>query len=296
MAAPPLGVFVGLSTLDVVHHVEARPAADQKTTATAQFVAAGGPAANAAVTFAGLGGRAVLVTALGRSPIAAVIRADLERHAVTIVDAAQDLDADAPVSSVAVTRSTGARSVVGIDATALRVRRAPELSELLSGADVVLVDGHHPVLAEAATDAAVAPVVVDAGRWKPTMRVLLPRAQAVIASADFRVPGTTDSETTARALLEQGVPIVITTHGGEPIRWWHHGERATVPPPRVQAVDTLGAGDVFHGAYCYFACQPGSDVPTRIGRAAAVAALKCETPGPRDWLHRLPELLTTMRG
>ncbi|MCI2416359.1 PfkB family carbohydrate kinase [Saccharopolyspora sp. K220] len=295
MAVPPCGIFVGLSTLDVVHHVDARPAANQKTTATAQFVAAGGPAANAAVTFAGLGGRAVLVTAIGRSPIAAVIRADLESHAVTIVDAAEDLTADAPVSAVAVTRSTGARSVVGMDTTALQVQHAPELSELVGDADVVLVDGHHPVLADAAINAASAPVVVDAGRWKPTMRALLPRAETVIASADFRVPGSTSSETTAHALLDQGVPTVITTHGGEPVRWWHQADHGTVLPPSIQAVDTLGAGDVFHGAYCYFACQPGSTVPTRIEHAAAVAALKSETPGPRAWLQRLPELLSNRR-
>jgi sugar/nucleoside kinase (ribokinase family) len=293
--APPRGVFVGLTTLDVVHHVDARPAADQKTTATAQFVAAGGPAANAAVAFAGLGGAAVLVTAIGRSAIGEAIRADLRAHSVTVVDAAADRTADAPVSAVAVTPSTGERSVVGIDATALQVYEAPDLADVLDPADVVLLDGHHPVLAEAALKAASAPVVVDAGRWKPAMRSLLPRAQVVIASADFRVPDAPTAETTAQALLDLGIPTVITTHGGAPIHWWHHDDRGTVSPPRVQAVDTLGAGDVFHGAYCYFVLQPGADLPTSIEHAAAVAALKCETPGPREWLRRLPGLLATIR-
>ncbi|MEU5846704.1 PfkB family carbohydrate kinase [Saccharopolyspora shandongensis] len=290
MAAPPRGVFVGLTTLDVVHHVDARPAADQKATAAAQFVAAGGPAANAAVTFAGLGGEAVLVTAIGRSPVAAVIRADLAACSVTVVDAAEDRTADAPVSAVAVTRDTGERSVVGIDAAALQVHEAPDLAELVGSADIVLLDGHHAVLAEAAADAASAPIVVDAGRWKPAMRPLLPRAEAIIASADFRVPGAPTTDATAHALVDQGVPTVITTHGGGPVRWWHDGDHGAVPPPRIQAVDTLGAGDVFHGAYCFFACEPGSGIPARIERAAAVAALKCETPGPRAWLQRLPEL------
>lgn len=289
-APPPRGVFVGLTTLDVVHHVDARPAADQKATATAQFVAAGGPAANAAVTFAGLGGEAVLITAIGRSPIAAAIRADLESCSVRVVDAAEDRTDDAPVSAVAVTRGTGERSIVGIDTTALQVQRAPEMSELADAADIVLLDGHHPVLAEAAANAASAPVVVDAGRWKQAMGPLLPRAQVIIASADFRVPGSETSEATARALVDRGLPTVITTHGDAPVRWWHRGEHGTVRPPDIQAVDTLGAGDVFHGAYCFFACQAESDVPTRIERAAAVAALKCETPGPRAWLQRLPEL------
>src|SRR5690625_5980424 len=65
----PRGVFAGLATLDVIHRVDASPGPDEKVTALSQFVAAGGPAANAAVTFAALGGHAVLLTALGRSPI-----------------------------------------------------------------------------------------------------------------------------------------------------------------------------------------------------------------------------------
>src|SRR5690625_5828251 len=70
----PRGVFAGLATLDVIHRVDASPGPDEKVTALSQFVAAGGPAANAAVTFAALGGHAVLLTALGRSPIARTIR------------------------------------------------------------------------------------------------------------------------------------------------------------------------------------------------------------------------------
>jgi hypothetical protein len=63
----PVGVFVGLATLDVIHRIAKAPAVNEKITSTAQFVAAGGPAPNAAVTFAGLGGDAILVTALGGS-------------------------------------------------------------------------------------------------------------------------------------------------------------------------------------------------------------------------------------
>ena len=55
----PVGVFVGLATLDVIHRIAKAPAVNQKVTSTAQFVAAGGPAANAAVTFAALGGDAI---------------------------------------------------------------------------------------------------------------------------------------------------------------------------------------------------------------------------------------------
>ena len=73
----PVGVFVGLATLDVIHRISGPPDVNEKVTATEQFVAAGGPAANAAVTFAALGGDAILVTALGDGPVADLIRSDL---------------------------------------------------------------------------------------------------------------------------------------------------------------------------------------------------------------------------
>jgi sugar/nucleoside kinase (ribokinase family) len=71
------GLFVGLATLDVVHTVAAPVGPNEKAVATRQDVAAGGPAANAAVTFAALGGRATLVTALGRHPLAGAAAEEL---------------------------------------------------------------------------------------------------------------------------------------------------------------------------------------------------------------------------
>lgn len=60
------GLFAGLATLDIVSHVDRAPGPDEKVTATWQLVAAGGPALNAAVTFAALGGHALLLTASAR--------------------------------------------------------------------------------------------------------------------------------------------------------------------------------------------------------------------------------------
>ncbi|MDQ6936225.1 MAG: sugar kinase, partial [Actinomycetota bacterium] len=77
MDATLRGLFAGLTTVDVVHRLERLPGPDEKVTAARQDVVAGGPAANAASTFAGLGGVATLVTGLGRHPLAAAARADL---------------------------------------------------------------------------------------------------------------------------------------------------------------------------------------------------------------------------
>jgi sugar/nucleoside kinase (ribokinase family) len=287
----PIGVFVGLATLDVIHRITRAPAVNQKITSTAQFVAAGGPAANAAVTFAGLGGDAILVTALGDDPVAALVRADLAAYGVSVVDAATGTTRAVPVSAVSVVESTGDRSVVSLDAVNSDASPPGHLGDLVAAADVVLVDGHHPLIALAAVRHAAtrdSTVVVDAGRWKPVMSDIVPHATDVVCSNDFRVPGAETSESTAAALVRSGVRTVVSTHGGDPVEWWSDGESGSVPVEPVVVVDTLGAGDAFHGAYSYFSTQIERSVSERIDRSARVAALRCSVVGPRAWLGQLP--------
>lgn len=73
----PQGLFVGLCTVDVIQLVDHVPSSDEKLTAREQVVAAGGPAANAAVTFSHLGGGARLLTGIGSHPLGVAAAADL---------------------------------------------------------------------------------------------------------------------------------------------------------------------------------------------------------------------------
>jgi sugar/nucleoside kinase (ribokinase family) len=287
----PVGIFVGLCTLDVVHEVERLPATDEKVTASAQSVAAGGPATNAAVVFAALGGEPSLVTAVGRGVLADAVRADLAGCGVALVDSAAEQQDIVPASSISVLRGTGERSVVSVDAGLVKIGTAPYLTQLMQSAQVVLADGHHATLAEATARAHAdtsVPLVVDAGRWRPGIAALLPRADAVVCSAAFRVPGTTDPEASARALVADSVPTVALTDGAGPVRWWTAGRAGSVLPPAVDAVDTVGAGDALHGAYAYgIAAAPSSSVPARLEFAVQVASLKCRYRGTRTWLAEL---------
>lgn len=289
----PAGVFAGLATLDVISRVSRMPEENEKITATRQFVAAGGPAANAAVTFAALGGTATLITTLGSGQIARMIADELALVGVRVVDVAPELADAASVSSVVVTESTGDRAVIGGDAAAVDAPApAPGvLSDVLDDADVVLLDGHHPRIAAAVLDAAPAglPTVLDAGRWKPVMSVLVPGMTDIVASADFRAPGAADSTATAEWILGQGAPVVVTTAGRGPVRWWTDGVSGEVQVPRVDAVDTLGAGDVFHGAYA-FAAATRAGIRSRISFAASVAATRCAHVGPRSWLRAIAQI------
>jgi len=108
----PVGVFAGLSTLDVIQLVERLPRSDEKVAALDVRLAAGGPAANAAVAFAGLGGAATLLTRISHDAVGDLVVADLAACGVRVVNAAGAGDATTTVASIMVTAATGERAVV----------------------------------------------------------------------------------------------------------------------------------------------------------------------------------------
>ncbi len=278
-------VFVGLTTLDLGYAVPQYPAEDSKTTATEQFAGAGGPAANAAVAFAALGGTATLVTALGTHPLTDVVRADLSAHGVRVADAAASATGQLPVSSIVVARRSGSRTVVSLDSAGLVPEWRTELGAPVASADIVLLDGHYPALARAV--AAVAgvhgvPVVLDAGRYRPAHDDLLPFADTVICSAEFAPPGADPFD----HVLAAGARRVAVSRGPAAIEYRTPEGRGEIAIERVEQPDTLGAGDVLHGAYCAFA---GEGFVPALRRAADIATLSCRFFGTRGWIAHLDE-------
>jgi ribokinase len=276
-------LLAGLCTVDVVQRVADFPAPGEKVQSLAVDVAAGGPATNAAVTVAALGAEATLVTVLGAHPLAALARADLATCGVRVVDLAPGLATPPAVSAVAVRDHDGERTVVSRNAAAQADFLVPEPD--LDGVGAVLVDGHHPALAlktaRAAKERGV-PVVLDAGSWKPVLDELLPLVDVAACSAHFRVPGP--------SLTERGVPVVITTAGPDPVRWSIREDSGEVAVPAVAARDTLGAGDVWHGALAFAVAGLGNDVAGWVRHANEVAAERVRHVGPRSWTAAIREL------
>lgn len=282
MRAAPRGLFVGLATLDVIHRVAALPGPNQKITALTTDVAAGGPAAVAAITFAALGGSALLVTALGPGAAADAVRADLAGAGVEAVDVAPP-GFVLPPASVLVVEGTGERSVVGGGAGRIPVTPPADADVVAwaEGSEVLLIDGHHPEVAVTFARAAAAsgrPVVADLGSAKPVYDRVLPWITDAICSADYR---TADGSAPAE-MLGRGPLLVAVSHGPDPLEWWTLVDRGSIEVPPVAAVDTLGAGDVLHGAYA-FALAAGQERPDALRTAVRVAGIRVAHIGPREW-------------
>ena len=271
-------IFVGLTTFDIIQYVGEFPGPDAKVEALGSWMGAGGPAANAAITFAALGGRAQLITALGRSFAADEARRDLEALGVHVEDRA--LEGSCAISSAVVDRA-GRRTVVSTNAGGFRRLRAG--GQPIGDAEIVLADGHHAEIALPVLDRAVelrTAVLLDAGTRRPATDAFLGRSTHVIASAAFaagRPP-----EIVARELLRPQVRLAAVTAGGRAIiAVTHEGiAPAAIAVPAVQAVDTLGAGDVLHGAFAYHLAT-GAPPLTALRCAAAIASQSCTRRGPR---------------
>ncbi|PRY33265.1 PfkB family carbohydrate kinase [Pseudosporangium ferrugineum] len=275
-------VFVGLATVDLVQRVDRVPGVDEKAEALSTEVAAGGPATNAAVTAAALGAEVTLVTAVGAHPLGDLIRADLADCGVTLLDAGPHATAPPPVSAVTVLDGTGQRTIVSRNARDVAVGVPEGLDAVLSTADAVLADGHHPALARAAARSG-RPLVLDAGSWRPVFADLLPHAGFAACSAAFRPPGERPAEAALRAL---GVRRGAITHGPGPVRWWSGDAAGEIEVPPADAVDTAGGGDAFHGALTVAVAQ-GADTVEALRYAVSIAAVRVRHRGPRSWLAAL---------
>lgn len=280
----PSGLFVGLATLDLLYRVDALPQENQKIVAKESAIAAGGPATNAAVTFAHLGNSAMLLAAVGTHAIANLIRADLQQHSVRLIDLVPDRTDSPAVSSILVTAG-GDRSVVSLNALHCQVEVEALQMHWLDGVDVVLVDGHQMAIGAAIAQAARArsiPVVVDAGSWKAGFEQVLSKADSAICSANFHPPNCHTSAEVFAYLTAQGISQMAITQGNQPILWRDRSQSGEIAVAPIDAIDTSGAGDIFHGAFCHFLLQHGFE--QALAQAAIVASRSCQFFGTRSWI------------
>jgi len=279
-----------MTTLDCIYQAEHPPAANEKVVALKSLMVAGGPATNAAVAFAQLGreNQAVLSSVLGEHPLSTLLREDLQWQGVTLADLDAGQLAPPPVSSIVVSAESGDRAVISRNAEDMQIAVDQVSETLLDGVDIVLIDGHQMAVSAQVAEWAQArqiPVVVDAGSWKPNFETVLTVADVVVASANFYPPGCTGSTEVFEYLQSQNVKKIAITQGAEPILYFdaeaNDEKNGSIEVPQVRAVDTLGAGDIFHGAFCHFFLTHTFE--EALMKASRTASFACQHWGTRDW-------------
>ena len=278
------GVYcLGIATLDFVYKLDALPTRGEKYRARELAVVGGGCAAIASVAIARLGGRAWLATRLADDATGDAIRAELEREGVDAAGSRVVPDLRSPTSAIFVD-AQGERMVVSYsdpdmpeDADWLPEALPPE-------ADAVLVDtrwGAGSLAALHLARQASKPGVLDGDRQLPHPDLLTVASHIAFSAQALRdIAGEADPRQALLALTRRTDAWLAVTLGPDGVLFVDRGEIAHSPAFRVETVDTLGAGDVWHGAFA-LALAEGQDERAAIRFASAAAAIKCMRFGGR---------------
>jgi sulfofructose kinase len=275
---------VGHAVQDYVYSLPALPTRAEKHFATGFMSVGGGPAATAAVAIARLGGHAVLAARVGDDTVADAILSELAGSGVDCSHVRRFAGRGSSVSAVIVDPA-GERLIVNhLDrAMPSAADWLPEPTSL--GAAAVLADTRWPegaARALAAARAAGLPAVLDADRPMPRDGVAIGAATHVAFSAEALAELTGEVDP-VRGLKRAGAGSsawCCVTVGAAGVHVLERGLVAHFPAFVVPVVDTLGAGDVWHGAFALGLAE-GMDTTQAVHFASAAAALKVQGAGGR---------------
>lgn len=281
-------LIVGSAVVDFVFEVDHLPTRPEKYRARGARIVGGGCAANAAVAVSRLGGNAHLAGRLAEDPVGQLIIAGLQAERVSTALTSKAVGGESSYSSVYVDRA-GERQIMNYRGSNL----IDEPDWVLPDLDVVLADTRWEQGAIAAMRVARdrgIPGIIDGEA--PVVREALELASHVAFSRqgldEYMPDGSLEHRVGMAANLLDA--WVCVTDGADGVTW-HDGTRGGhVPAFAVDVVDTLGAGDVWHGAFA-LALGEGVDEVSAIRFANAAAALKCTRPGGREGAPRRDETI-----
>ena len=261
----PAGLFVGLAGIDLVYQVDELPKEDNKTKTNKYEIRFGGPAFLAAKTYVSLGGKATLVSCVGHSVLAELIHQECSQLGIILRDLTPH--ASMPnISSVFLNPRNGTRTICS-GQNPSRLLRLPTLGDF----GFCLYDGNMPTVNKSllsALEEECVPLILDCGSWKPGMEEILEFATTAISSETFRSPDGKDIFALGQ---EYGLFEMAMTRGKKHIIFMETGERKEIPVVAVEHADTLGAGDVFHGAFCFYRYNESLGLEDSLKKAAKVA-------------------------
>ena len=244
----------------------------------------GGKVATGLAAASRLGASCSIIGAVGDDLYGRFCYQDMERHGVGVEFLAVDPGRDTALSIVISDRETGGRSISHHPGSV----RVPPLSE---EAKIAIIHSKCLFLASAGginvEAAAIAHdgdtiVLMDADDISDEMAAMIPMIDAFIASEDYylRRCGGEPYEAALKAIIARGPAIAMFTLGEKGCVGIGPEGYFELDAFRVDVVDTVGAGDVFHGAYAA-ALIEGMGAREAARFASAVSAIKCTRIGGR---------------
>ncbi len=285
-AAGPRVLCAGIIVLDEVFRVDEFPKPDGKVTANGYFVVNGGCAANAAVAIARLGGKVALAGPLGgpqgTDDNGDRVLAALQREHIDCT-ACQRVPGYATALSAIFIDGRGDRMIVTYRDERIAAVKPADPDALVAKADILLADNRYPAFVEPICLAARRrgiPVVVDGDRPTREDDPLFAMATHLIFSSECLRETTGVSDLTAGLLriAKRTDAFLAVSNGPDAIVFLQAGKPARLPVFKIDAVDTLAAGDAFHGGFVLALAEGKNEIEAmRFG--SAVAGIKCSRLG-----------------
>ena len=286
-------LVVGVAVMDFVFYVDEFPYGGMKHRARDAAVVGGGCAANAAVAIARLDGTALLSTRLGDDRIGRMIHDDLSAEGVDL-SLSDTSGAKSSYSSILID-GDGERQIMnyrgdGLIQSPEHLADAPEVSAVL--ADTRWSEGALAAMELAQTRGVPGILDIEA---PAEVHAFGPASHLAFSEQGLShfYPDVTPARAIARVVQDYGGWVCVTM-GDAGVAWCSAEGSGLVPAYAVEVVDTLGAGDVWHGAFALRLAE-GADETEAIRFANAVAALKCTRQGGRAGSPQRSEVETFMK-
>jgi len=291
-------VGLGLCVVDHSYLVSGIDAGDVRTRFSERLVAPGGMAGNAMVQAAALGCRAHMLTGLGDDEEGRFVRSALRRAGVTTRHVVMSPRLRTTVAVVLVDDRSGERRFIVPDRSGMEAR-APDFElSAIGPRSLLLIDGHYPAQALRAVRRARevgATVVADFYQPRPGVKRLLPHVDHAIVPLEYvEACGYPSPRAALLDLAERtrGRPVVTLGRRGGIYLDGRRVRRYRAHPARV--VDTTGAGDAFHGAFCAGLVQ-GLSFEAALDLGARAAALCCTALGATGRIMTRAEAASAQR-
>lgn len=293
-------VGVGLNATDTLILLSRFPAYAGKVAFDREILSPGGQVASAMVTCSKLGLRVKYIGTVGDDERGRIQLESLQRSDINLDDVEVRANCPNQTAYILIDRATGERTVLWQRNECLRLDPSSITPEKITCARLLHIDAHDtPAVARAAEIAKEhhIPVTVDVDTIYHGFDRVLPHVDYLVASSEFPVQWTNERDP-FRALEmiqeEYRIPVAAMTLGAHGALARMHGKFIYSPAFVVNCTDTTGAGDVFHGAFCYAVLQ---NMPMRdtLELSNAMAALNCTALGARGGISTIEEARALMK-
>lgn len=285
---------IGQSALDYLVLVDTYPRVDTKKEVIEWHEQGGGPVATALVALSRLGISCRFYGIIGDDYAGEKIRQSLIEEGIEVTGLTKRDMATSQIAFIVVEKGTARRTIFWKRPSGNPLQREEFGVDFLDGSDFLILDGLMKDISLHAAKRAKRlniPIMLDAGRMRPGMLDLARLSDYVVTSEEFAKD--LGWQLTQEALLKEkeklGIKVLTITLGEKGSITISNDEFIQLSAFMVKAVDTTGAGDVFHGGYIYGLLNKWS-LKDAVTFASALAAIKCTKIGGRIGIPRLSEV------